>query len=95
MVLPVQFKADWALITQRKQQSIDDSNRHENSKRINYEYKVGDKVLLARPGILRKLSTPRTGPYQVQQVFSNGTINIQKGVVIQRVNIRRVSPYHE
>ena len=68
---------------------------YENKKRIQHDYKIGDKVLLAKPGVLSKLAKPRTGPYLVQQVFSNGTINIQKGAVIQRVNIRRVSPYNE
>jgi len=95
MILPVKFNADWALIAQRKQDQIDSSNRAENSKRIDYTYKVGDKVLLTKPGILRKLATPRTGPFEVQQVFSNGTINIRRGAIIQRVNIRRVSPFHE
>jgi hypothetical protein len=46
--------------------------------RIPYEYKVGDQVLLETPGILRKLSTPRTGPYAVTNVYKNGTIRIQK-----------------
>ena len=95
MILPIKFNADWALIAQRRQERINYSNIYENKRRIQHDYKVGDKVLLAKPGILRKLATPRTGPYLVQQVFSNGTINIQKGAVIQRVNIRRVSPYNE
>ena len=95
MILPIKFNADWALITQNKQNLIDASNKQENKKRIAHIYRIGDKVLLTKPGILRKLSTPRTGPYVVQQVFTNGTISIQKGAVIQRVNIRRVTPYHE
>ena len=95
MILPIKFEADWALIEKRKQMSINNSNRQENKKRIPHTYAVGDKVLLTKPGILRKMSTPYSGPYIVQHVFSNGTINIQKGAVIQRVNIRRVVPYHE
>jgi hypothetical protein len=47
--------------------------------RIPYEYKVSDQVLLETPGILRKLSTPRIGPYPVTNVYKNGTIRIQKG----------------
>ena len=95
MILPITFQADWALITQQKQDSINNSNYKENKKRIKYQYKKGDKVLLNKPGILRKLSTPRTGLYLVEQVFKNGTILIKQGAVLQRVNIRRVSPYHE
>ena len=75
--------------------SINKSNKRENSKRIKHNYKIGDKVLLKNPGILRKMSTPYSGPYEVQEVFTNGTINILKGAVVQRVNIRRVQPYFE
>jgi hypothetical protein len=50
-------------------------------------------VLLETPGILRKLSTPRTGPYPVAKVYKNGTIQIQKGIVSERVSIRRICPF--
>ena len=30
MILPIKFKADWALITQQKQETINKSNRAEN-----------------------------------------------------------------
>ena len=95
MLLPIKFNADWALIERWKQLSINDSNCKENKKRIQHEYKNGDKVLLQKPGILRKVSAPYSGPYEVQRVFTNGTINIQKGAVIQRVNLRRIVPYNE
>jgi hypothetical protein len=45
-------------------------------------------MLLETPGILRKLSTSCTGPYPVTNVYKNGTIRIQKGIVSERVNIR-------
>jgi hypothetical protein len=39
------------------------NNRRENASRISHDYKVGDKVLLKKPGKhLRKLEAPRTGP---------------------------------
>ena len=51
--------------------------------------------MLAKPGILRKMSTPRTGPHEVEAVYTNGTIRIRKGAVSERVNIRRVHPFHK
>jgi hypothetical protein len=56
------------------------SNQKENKNngQIPYEYKIGDQVLLETPGILRKLSTPYTGPYPVTNVYKNGTIITQK-----------------
>jgi lipopolysaccharide biosynthesis regulator YciM len=72
------------------------NNKRENSSRISHDYKVGDKVLLKKPGKhLRKLEAPRTGPHTVAAVYTNGTLHIQKGKVNERVNIRRLLPYFE
>ena len=95
MILPIQFKADWADIIQRKQRQIEKDNARENNKRQKYTYKIGDKVLLTKPGILPKLSVPREGPYKILKVHTNGTVRIQRGIVAMRVNIRRLTPYHE
>ena len=84
MILPIKFQADWALIARQKQEVIDKSNKQENLKRKEHEYKVGDNILLQN-----------TGPYQVQQVFTNETVMINKGAVLQQVNIRRITPYDE
>ena len=95
MILPVLFKANWASIALRKQARINKSNTQENRKRIPHTYKVGDKVLLEKPGKVRKMSAPRDGPYNVVHVSTNGTVRIQNGPVVQRVNIRRLTPYFD
>ena len=95
MLLPIQLKTDWARIRQRKQDIINVNNRKENSKRIEHEYRVGDKVLLEKPGLISKLSAPRTGPYRITYTYTNGTVRIQRGIVNERVNIRRLTPYKE
>jgi len=95
MVLPIQFQADWARIKLRKQETIDKSNAQENVKRIEHDYQVGDKVLLERPGIIRKMSQPRKGPYKIIKVHTNGTVRIRRGHITEQVNIRRLTPYFE
>jgi len=98
MVLPIQFQADWARIKLRKQETIDKSNAQENAKRIEHDYQVGDKVLLNRPGIIRKMSQPRKGPYEIIKVHTNGTVRIRRGSrrhITEQVNIRRLQPYFE
>ena len=52
MILPTRLATNWAHIAQRKQERINKSNTQENKKCIYYKYKVGDKVLLDRLGIL-------------------------------------------
>ena len=71
---------------------INANNRKENAKRIEHEYRVGEKVLLEKPGLVSKLSAPRTGPYGITQTYTNSTVRIQRGVINERVNIRRHTP---
>jgi transposase InsO family protein len=95
MILPLQFKANWAAIHERRSQQILRDNKRENDKRIPHEYKVGDKVTKARPGIQPKLRQKRDGPFEVIAVYNNGTLRIRQGAVTERVNIRRLMPYTE
>jgi hypothetical protein len=94
MIHNIAFRANWDQIQKRKQDIINKSNQKENKSRIPYEYKVGAQVLVETPGILQKLSTPCTGPYPVTNIYKNGTIRIQKGIVSERVNIRRITPFN-
>ena len=94
MLLPLSFKADWARLHQRKQDIINQNNLRENKNRQSHDYQIGDKVLLEKPGLVPKLSAPRTGPHTVTAIYTNGTVRIQRGVVNERVNIRRLTPYH-
>jgi hypothetical protein len=87
MVLPIKIMADWWAIEQQCQKEMARNNRRENASRINHDYKVGDKVLLKKPGKhLRKLEAPRTGPHTVTAIYTNGTLRIQKVNVNKRVN---------
>jgi hypothetical protein len=100
MIHNIAFRENWDQIQKRKQDIINKSNQKENKDKsqISYEYKVEDQVLLEIPGILRKLSTPRTGPYPVTNVYKNGTIRIQKrqkGILSERVNIHRITPFNQ
>ena len=95
MVLPVSMRTDWARIAQCEQDIVNESNARENRSRIKHAHKVGDKVLLEKPGIIPKMSAPRTGPHIIQRVSTNGTVCIKDGIVTQRVNIRRLTPHFE
>jgi hypothetical protein len=54
MLFDILFVADWHKIGDYRQHQTDRSNIHENNKRVDYDYKVGDKVLIRKDGILRK-----------------------------------------
>ena len=46
MILTINHVLDWRYICQRKQAKIDKDAIRENTTRINYDYKVGDQVLI-------------------------------------------------
>jgi hypothetical protein len=54
MLFDIPFLADWHKIGEQRQSLTDRGNQHKNAKRIDYDYKVGDKVLLINEGILCK-----------------------------------------
>jgi hypothetical protein len=60
---------------------------------INSPCAVNPIVQESKPGLVPKLSAPRTGPHTVTAIYTNGTVRIQRGVVNERVNIRRLTPY--
>jgi transposase InsO family protein len=95
MVFNIAHEANWKDIQDRKEKLIKYNNQKENAKRVKHEYHVGDKVLMQRTNSTRKLERPYDGPYEITEVFTNGTVAVQKGIVNERVNIRRVFPYRQ
>ncbi len=54
MLFNILFVADWKQIGDYRQHQTDCSNKRENNKRVDYSYKVGEKILIQKDGILRK-----------------------------------------
>jgi hypothetical protein len=54
MLFDIPFVADWQKIGEHMQQLTDLNKARENESRIGYDYKVGQKVLVWKEGILRK-----------------------------------------
>ena len=48
MILLIKQKVDWELIRQRKKEQIDKDNRRKNRHRVDYDYKVGDDIILTK-----------------------------------------------
>ena len=95
MFLPISVDIDWEAIKNRKQLKINKSNERENSSRVPHQYNPNDLITLKKPGILRKLAIPRSGPYKVIRQNNNGSILIEKSPTdTETVNIRRVTPYY-
>jgi len=89
---------DWEQKNALHQRQAIQNNAKENRKRLNYEYKVGDKVLIVFKKYERKAKiTPSTysrGPFTIVKIFGNGTVRLQCGSYIDTVSIRCITPYH-
>jgi hypothetical protein len=79
MLFNIPFVADWRKIGDQRQLLTNRGNQQENAKQIDYDYKVGDKVLVINEGILRKAeSTYGKEPWTKTTVHTNGTLRIQR-----------------
>ncbi len=94
MLFDIPLVADWHKIGDYRQRQADRSNTREKSKCDDYDYKVCDKVLIRKDGILRKAeSIWRKEPWTITTIHTND--RIQCGTKSERINIRRVTPFSE
>ncbi len=90
------FIADWKAIGEHRQRLTDHNTDRKKEGRIDYDYKVGQKILARNKGILRKAqSTWQKDPWTITTVHTNGNITVQCGNKEERLNIRRVLPLVE
>ena len=73
-------------------------NARENNRRLPFDYIPGSKCLIISEingEKKRKALDKNEGPYQVTNVYTNGTVRIQRGSINERINIRRLTPFFE
>ena len=46
MSLPIKYNANWVLLCQKKQAQIDKCINSKNKRRLEYDYKVGENIML-------------------------------------------------
>ena len=95
MLFDIPYLADWNKIGQHRQILVDKANKRENKKHVDFDYAIGNKILISKDGVLRKSESKYEGPYEIIQVYLNGTVRIQQNKMTERLNIRRIIPYFE
>jgi hypothetical protein len=96
MLFDIPFIANWQKIGEHRQRLTDLNSTHENKGRIGYDYKVGQNLLLRKEDILRNAESRwHKKPWLITSVHTNGTITVQRGNKIDRMNIWRVKPFEE
>jgi hypothetical protein len=94
MLFDIPFIANLNKIGDYRQHQTNLNTAHKNSKRVDYDYKIGDKVLLTQEGILHKAESPYSKKqWTITTIHTNGTIRIQRGTQSERLNTRRVTPF--
>ena len=88
------YIADWSEIGKHRQQQVDQSNIIENKNRIDFDYRIGTKVVLI-DGVYSKAEDKNIGPHLITEVFSNETVRIQRRTINERINIRRLKLFFE
>ena len=94
LLFDIPFIADWNKIGDYRQHQTDRNTRHENKTRVDWDHKIGNKVLEQKDGILCETkSRYDSNPWTIMSVHTNGTIKVQHGTKSECLNIRRVTPY--
>ena len=79
MLFDIPFLADWNKIGDHRQCQTDLNTDRENRSRRDWDYKVGDKVLLRKDGILHKSESQyECDPWTITSVHTNGTIRVER-----------------
>jgi hypothetical protein len=97
MLFDIPYIADWNKIGDYRLHQTDIKTKCENNSQIDYDYKVvGGKVLVLKDGILFKTeSWYDSEPWTITSVHTNGTIRVECRSKLERLNIRRVTPFVE
>jgi hypothetical protein len=73
MLFDILFIADWKTIGEHRQRLTDRNTDRENEGKIDYDYKVGHKILVRNKGILRKAQSMwQNDPWTITTVHTNG-----------------------
>ena len=63
-------------------------------KRVDYDYKVGDKILIVKDCIFRNAESPKQKEsWTITTIHTNGAIRVTRGTKTERLNIWRVEPF--
>ncbi len=94
MLFNIPLIADWIKLGDYRQRQTDLNTARMNSKRVDYDYNIGNNLQLKEEGILCKAVSPCSKePWTITTVHTNRTIRIQRRTKSERLNIRRVTPF--
>ena len=94
-ILHINKEANWSLIKQCKQGSINKYNQKENHHRQFHVYHTEFKVLLKNVWKTKFNQEACKGPYTLTEVLNYGTVRAHKGNVTDTYNLRNITAFKE
>ena len=92
MILPIVYVLNWRCIYQRKKTQTEKDIIYENSAIIDHNYRVWFEVTIKRKSGF-KHETTFQAPYEIVQMWKNGTVTLRVGAVTSRINTLCINPY--
>ena len=93
MLLNIPIVTDIISISENRQLQTDLRLERENRRRSHFDYAVGQMVYISNHfSSGDKLKPAWLGPFKVLRVHTNGTLTIERGLIHERVSIRRCKP---
>ena len=94
MILNQTVQVNWETIRNRRERKAVQDNARENTTRREYEYKEGQKCWIVKNRFERKhkLDKPAEGPFEIVQVYRNGTVKLNRNGCMEAISIRRLKP---
>ena len=91
MILPINHVADLRYIRQHTKMQIDKYVIRKKTTRINYDYRLGDQVMMGNKSDF-KYETPFKGLCKIGQMWINGSFTLKMGAVTTILDIRPIKP---
>ena len=77
MMFDIPFLADWNKIGDFRQYQTNRNTARENKSLVDWDYKVGDEILLQKDGIICQSESPfHKEPWTITEVHTNGTVRL-------------------
>ena len=97
MLFDIPYIANSNKIGDYRQHQTDLNNKNVKIKKCsNYDYKVCDKILIVKDGILRKAESPKKKePWTITTIHTNGIIRVTRETKSEHLYVRRVEPFFE
>jgi hypothetical protein len=96
MLFDIPLIADWEKIGEHRQKLTDLNAAGENKGRIDYDYKVGQKILVRNGGLPHKAESRwQKDHWTITTVHMKGIITIQRWNKEEILNIRGVKLFEE